>query len=144
MIKDMISRLNQEATAETEHKGWCDAELGANKITRDSKTDSVASLTAEKDLHLVDLASERAELGGELDAAVSRVLSSGRYILGPEVEAFEQAIQVALAGGGPTLDQRLARARTQTYQVRTAAMLDVLRDKDLLTDGGCEAPVPSQ
>src|SRR5512147_3181129 len=30
-------------------------------------------------------------LAGELDAAVQRVLSSGWYILGPEVEAFEAA-----------------------------------------------------
>ena len=66
------------------------------------------------------------------------------WLCEPQVEAFEQAIQAALAGGGPTLDQRLARARTQTYQVRTAAMLDVLRDKDLLTDGGREAPVPGR
>ena len=47
-------------------------------------------------------------------------------------QAFEQAIQAALAGGGPSLDQRLNRARTQTYQVRTAAMLDVLKERGLL------------
>lgn len=29
------------------------------------------------------------ELRGDLDAAVSRVLASGRYVLGPELEAFE-------------------------------------------------------
>ena len=33
---------------------------------------------------------------------------------------------------GPSLDQRLNRARTQTYQVRTAAMLDVLKERGLL------------
>ena len=31
MIKDMIVRLMEEANEETEHKGWCDSELGANK-----------------------------------------------------------------------------------------------------------------
>src|ERR1700751_166095 len=31
----------------------------------------------------------RSELRGELSAAVERVLDSGRFILGPEVEAFE-------------------------------------------------------
>ncbi len=32
MIRDMISKLMAEATAETEHKGWCDAELATNKM----------------------------------------------------------------------------------------------------------------
>ncbi len=37
----------------------------------------------------LDLAAELAELRPELDAALARVLDSGRFILGPEVEAFE-------------------------------------------------------
>ena len=37
MIKDMIVRLMEEATEESEHKGWCDSELGTNKITRESR-----------------------------------------------------------------------------------------------------------
>jgi len=37
----------------------------------------------------LDLAAAYEELKEELDAAVSRVLASGWYILGPEVEAFE-------------------------------------------------------
>merc|ERR1719215_2499934 len=49
MIKDMISKLVQEATAETEHKGWCDTELTTNKQTRDQKTEAVEELTAEKE-----------------------------------------------------------------------------------------------
>ncbi len=39
----------------------------------------------------VDLAAERAELGSALHEAVLRVLDSGKYVLGPEVEAFERA-----------------------------------------------------
>ncbi len=38
----------------------------------------------------VDLAAERAALGTELEEAVLRVLRSGQYILGPEVERFER------------------------------------------------------
>ncbi|MFL5781827.1 MAG: DegT/DnrJ/EryC1/StrS family aminotransferase [Thermoleophilaceae bacterium] len=37
----------------------------------------------------VDFAAQRASLGPELDAAIERVLARGRFILGPEVEAFE-------------------------------------------------------
>jgi len=38
---------------------------------------------------LVDLQAERAVLGDAIDAAVARVLRSGRYVLGPEVLRFE-------------------------------------------------------
>lgn len=38
----------------------------------------------------LDLAAELAELRPELDAAWARVLESGRFIQGPEVESFEQ------------------------------------------------------
>merc|ERR1719399_2080276 len=34
MIKDLIVKLMEEATSETEHKGWCDTELTTNKQTR--------------------------------------------------------------------------------------------------------------
>ncbi len=37
----------------------------------------------------LDLGAAYRELQGEIDAAVSRVLASGYYILGPEVDAFE-------------------------------------------------------
>ncbi len=40
---------------------------------------------------LLDLEAERDQLGAELEDAVLRVLRSGRYVLGPEVEALESA-----------------------------------------------------
>ena len=43
-------------------------------------------------INIADPAAEYAELGNELDAAVLRVLRSGRYILGPEGAALEKAI----------------------------------------------------
>merc|ERR1719440_2073468 len=58
MIKDLISKLMEEATPESEHKGWCDTELTTNKQTRDAKTEDVNSLNAE----IEDLTSEIAQL----------------------------------------------------------------------------------
>lgn len=49
MIWNMIVRLKEEAAAETEHKGWCDTELGVNKVTRDSKTEDIEKLSARKE-----------------------------------------------------------------------------------------------
>jgi len=47
--------------------------------------------TAAAPIAPVDLAAERAELGPALFEAVQRVLESGKYVLGPEVEALERA-----------------------------------------------------
>jgi len=47
MIKDLISKLVQEATEEAEHKGCCDTELTTNKQTRDKKTEEVNVLESE-------------------------------------------------------------------------------------------------
>ncbi len=45
---------------------------------------------------LINLAAQHASLRPELDAAYDRVMSSGRYILGSEVEAFERAFAAYL------------------------------------------------
>jgi hypothetical protein len=47
MVKDLIVKLMEEATAEMEHKGWCDTELTTNKQTRDKKTEDVDSLSSD-------------------------------------------------------------------------------------------------
>merc|ERR1719428_1373610 len=72
MIKDMIMKLTQEATEEAEHKGFCDTEMGTNKITRDSKTDEVASLTATIQELTADLGKLSEEITG-LTAAISAI-----------------------------------------------------------------------
>jgi len=47
MVKDLIIKLMEESTAETEHKGWCDTELTTNKMTRDKKTDDIDKLSSD-------------------------------------------------------------------------------------------------
>merc|ERR1719198_859903 len=47
MIKDMITKLMEEATEEAEHKGWCDTELTTNQQTRDAKSEESDVLSAE-------------------------------------------------------------------------------------------------
>jgi len=78
MIKDLISTLTQEATEETEHKGWCDTELTTNKQTRDRKSADVNSLTAEIDeltASIAQLTQDLADLAQgmkELDEAMAK------------------------------------------------------------------------
>merc|ERR1719433_233085 len=56
LIKDLIVQLMEEATAEVEHKGWCDTELTTNKQTRDARTEDVNRLTAEVEELTADIA----------------------------------------------------------------------------------------
>jgi len=47
MIEDLITRLKEAASAEAEHKAWCDEQLHANKNKRNKKTAQVDKLIAE-------------------------------------------------------------------------------------------------
>jgi len=49
MVKDLIVKLMEQANEEADHKGWCDMELATNGNTREEKTTSVETLTAEID-----------------------------------------------------------------------------------------------
>jgi len=62
LIKDLLVQLMEEATAETEHKGWCDTELVTNKQTRDRKEADVSTLSAQ----IEDLTAEIAQLTQDL------------------------------------------------------------------------------
>eukprot|EP00746_Dinoflagellata_sp_MGD_P161180 gnl/MRDRNA2_/MRDRNA2_88229_c0_seq1.p1 gnl/MRDRNA2_/MRDRNA2_88229_c0~~gnl/MRDRNA2_/MRDRNA2_88229_c0_seq1.p1 ORF type:complete len:689 (-),score=206.35 gnl/MRDRNA2_/MRDRNA2_88229_c0_seq1:46-1953(-) len=69
MIKDLVVKLMEEATAETEHKGWCDTELTTNKQTRDSKAADAASLKAtieQLTAELAQLAQDISDLQAQL------------------------------------------------------------------------------
>ena len=63
----------------------------------------------------MDLRGQLQSVRGEIDAAVARVLDSGRFILGPEVEAFESEMAarvgaahcVAVANGTEALQLAL-------------------------------------
>jgi len=75
MISDMVVKLMEEANEEAEHKGFCDTEMGTNKVTRDEKSQKVDSLNAQIEL----LSSEITKLSEEssaLSAAISAIDSA--------------------------------------------------------------------
>jgi len=81
MIKDLITKLLEEANEEAEHKGWCDTELSTNEQTRKEKTDAVESLHAEIDqleasvAKLTEDISELTTAVAELTAAMAKATS---------------------------------------------------------------------
>merc|ERR1719316_720512 len=78
MIKDLITRLLEEANEEAEHKAFCDKELATNEATRKEKTEAVENLHAEIDKLEASLAKLTEEISdltkavAELDAAVAK------------------------------------------------------------------------
>jgi len=78
MIKDMIYKLQEEATDEAEHKGFCDTELGTNKMSRDSLSNEVSELTAaieKQNAKISKLANEISSMSADvadLDGAVAK------------------------------------------------------------------------
>merc|ERR1719456_1492330 len=55
MIDDMITKLLEEANAESDKKGWCDKEMAVNGQTREDKTEEVNTLSAEMDKLKADI-----------------------------------------------------------------------------------------
>jgi len=47
MIKDLLTKLMEEANSEADHNGYCTTELATNKQTREIKTSEVDELTAQ-------------------------------------------------------------------------------------------------
>jgi len=100
MIKDMIDKLTQEAQEEAEHKGFCDAELGSNKATRDTKTEESDLLTAK----IEELTAEVSKLAvqiGELSAAIAdldKAMAEATSVRMAEKEKNTETIADAKAG----------------------------------------------
>jgi len=97
MIKDMITKLEEEAQEEAEHKGFCDSELGSNKATRDTKTEESDMLTATIE---------------ELTAAITK-LAIGISDLGEAIASIDKAVAEATA-------QRTAEKEKNTETIADA------------------------
>merc|ERR1719215_1975058 len=97
MIKDLITRLMEEATEETEHKGWCDTELATNEQTRKEKTIAVETLHAEID---------------ELEASITK--------LAEDIEALTEAVAELDAAMAKATKVREAEKATNAQTVEDA------------------------
>ena len=102
----------------------------------------------------LDLAQERAVLGSELETALLEVLTSGQYILGPEVEAFENAFAElisiyglndvnGLCPGRPSqafilMNQALAHSSQERFATADGLFA---RAEEILTDGAAVPPL---
>jgi len=129
MIWNMIVRLQEEATAETEHKGWCDTELATNKVTRDQKREEVEQLTARTDsltARIAKLTQEISDLNeqiSQIDAAVAEATKNRNEekTKNAETETDAKEAQAAVSQALVILREFYAKAATATSLVQGPA-----------------------
>merc|ERR1711935_1163169 len=122
MIKDLITKLMEEANEEAEHKGWCDTELATNEKTRKEKTEAVETLHAEIDeleASIAKLTEEIAELTdavAKLDAAMAEATKIRQEEKATNEETIKDAgeAQTAVAQAITVLKEFYAKAGDAT------------------------------
>merc|ERR1719487_745093 len=126
MIKDMITKLMEEANEEAEHKGWCDTELSTNQQTRESKSDEVDKLSAEIEMltaTISKLTEEIAELSdgvASIDKAVAEATADreAEKAKNTETIADAKAAETATAQAVAVLKEFYAKAAEATAFVQ--------------------------
>ena len=122
MIKDLITKLMEEAAAESEHKGWFDEELSTNKQTRKEKTAGVEALHAQIDeleASIAKLTEDMASLTqaiADLDAAMAKAtdLRNAEKAKNTETIADSKEAQTAVAQALAVLKDFYSKAATAT------------------------------
>jgi len=129
LIKDLITRLMEEANDEAEHKGWCDTELSTNEQTRTEKTESVETLHAEIDQLQASIAKLTEDISdltkgvAELDAAMAKATSLRTDEKAKNTETISDAseAQTAVAQALTVLKEFYAKAGEATAFVQSKA-----------------------
>jgi len=135
MIEKLILRLEDQATAETTKKAWCDEEMKTNKAMREDKSDAASSLQAEKDkleAQISKLEEDSSSLSTEL-SELDAALTEATGLRQTEKEKNEATVKEAKQGQEATakaisvLKEFYAKAGTsflQTSSATTATVAD--------------------
>jgi len=129
MVKDLIVKLMEEGTSETEHKGWCDTELTTNKQTRDRKTADINELNSnieELTATIAELTQDIADLAAavkELDTAMAQETEerNGAKATNTQTVKDAKAAQVAVAEAMSVLKDFYAKSSQATALVQQPA-----------------------
>merc|ERR1719164_66786 len=144
MIKDLITKLLEEANEEAEHKGWCDTELSTNEQTRNEKTEAVETLHAEIDelqasiAKLTEEITDLTEAVAALDAAVAKAtkIREEEKAKNTETIADSQEAQTAVAQALTVLKEFYAKAAEATALVQQQPEAPEVFDKPYKGMGG--------
>merc|ERR1712066_382500 len=132
MIKDLITRLMEEANEEAEHKGWCDTELSTNEQTRKEKTEEIETLHAEIDQLEASIAKLTEEIGdltaavAELDAAMAKATELRQEEKAKNTETIQDSeeAQTVVAQALTVLKEFYAKAAEATALLQQPEIFD--------------------
>jgi len=128
MIDGMITRLLEEANADANHEGFCDAEIGKSKITRTKLQEDIDGLAAAVDegkatiLQLTNHISELAKQASDLDAALAEAATMRKAEKEKNAETVEESklAQEKVQAATAVLKDFYAGAADATGFVQTA------------------------
>jgi len=140
LIEEMIKQLLKEAGEESEHKGWCDTELGTNKNTRRRLQEDIDGLTARIDegeatvvegsRRMEQLAREVSELQADMKEALE--LRGAERAKNEATVQDAKAAQSAVRAATAILEDFYKKAATAT------ALLQVARSRGPVKMGSPE------
>jgi len=144
MIKDLITKLLEEANEEAEHKGWCDTELSTNEQTRNEKTTAVEALHSEIDTlqaSIAKLTNDITELTvavADLDKAVADSTSMRETEKAKNTETITDAqeAQTAVSQAVTVLKEFYAKAAESTSFVQQPEVFDTAYTGNQAQSGG--------
>jgi len=129
MIDGMITRLLEEANADANHEGFCDAEIGKSKITRTKLQEDIDSLAAAVDegkatiLHLTNSIAALSKQVADIDSAVNEAAALRKSEKDTNAQTVEEAklAQEKVQAATAVLKDFYAGAADATGFVQTAA-----------------------
>lgn len=123
MIKDLLTKLMEEANAEADEHGYCQAELATNKQTRDIKSSEVEELTAKVDQETSTserLTSEITDLADALSEIKAKQAEATKL---RSAEKASNAEAVAEAKEASTAVEQAIKILKDFYQAQSGAAL---------------------
>jgi len=126
LIEEMIKQLLREAGEESEHKGWCDTELGTNKNTRRRLQEDIDGLTAridEGEATVVEGSRRMDQLAQEV-SELQAAMKEAQELRGSEKARSEATIQDAKAAQSAV---RAAAAILEDFYKKAAAATALLQ-----------------
>jgi len=107
MIRDLITRLEEQAGEEAQHKGWCDTELAENEQVRKARTASVDNMRSAIDELNASINKEAAEIT-QLTSQVADL--DGNVAKETEMRVKEKATNAATIKDSKDAQTAVARA----------------------------------
>jgi len=138
MLKDLIVRLMEEANEESEHKGFCDAELATNGQTRKAKTEAVEMIKASID----ELTASISEIGEDITELSTDIAESDKAVAeSTELRNKEKAENEAAIADAQAAQTAVAQAMVVLKEfyaksAEPAALLQLRQQPEIFESGG--------